>query len=434
MYGEQPPDAIDTRWVFRIYAALAWLAGFLLLSWGPMWFGTDLAGEPWGKAALIRVLGSIVIAAGCCAHSFAAVDHPPARRRGLYWFAAGHVVIWLVVLTQRMSIWGPGLADRVAQLLSGLAGVLIYMYLWGTSEDRDARGTLISLFGSATPPSAEQLRSQYERQIRDVARQEERNRLARDLHDSVKQQIFVIQTAAATAQARFDGDQAGARVALDQVRGSAREAMTEMQAMLDQLRAVPLENAGLVEALKRQCEALGFRTGARVEFKLGTLPRAGALPPGAHEAMLRAAQEALANVGRHARAGQVLVSLGSTLGHVELKIRDDGAGFDPNQSVRGQGIANLRARAAEFGGRFELISRPGSGTTVAFSVPYTTTGTARQYLRRAAASGVLLVTAIFVVAWTKTLGSAAISAIAAVGVVRYLVAYRRVQMRGEDTP
>jgi signal transduction histidine kinase len=290
---------------------------------------------------------------------------------------------------------------------------------------------LTSLFGSDNPDSADQLRSQYERQIREVARQEERNRLARDLHDSIKQQVFVIQTAAATAQARFDGDPAGAKLALEQVRGSAREAMTEMQVMLDQLRAVPLENAGLVESLKKQCEALGFRTGARVEFKLGDLPPTEALPPGAHEAILRAAQEALANVGRHARADSVLVSLGSPRGQFELRVQDDGGGFDPNRSSRGQGIANMRARAEEFGGKFELISQPGNGTSVVLSIPYTAFETPREYRRRAVTWGILLVVSILVVAGTKSGGMAATSVIAAIGFVRYTMAYRHMRLRTE---
>ena len=345
------------------------------------------------------------------------------------WFAAGHAVIWLVVLSQRLAIWGPGLAERAALLLFVL--VFVLFYLWATSEGDYAGGTPSSLFGSANPNSADRLRSQYEQQIREVARQEERNRLARDLHDSIKQQIFVIQTAAATAQARFDGDPAGARLALDQVRDSAREAVTEMQAMLDQLRAVPLENAGLVESLKKQCEALGFRTGARVEFKLGDLPPTEALPPGAHEAILRAAQEALANVGRHARAGNVLVSLGSVHGQVELRIQDDGAGFDPNQGYRGQGIANMRARAEEFGGKFELISQPGNGTNIAFSIPYTAGETPREYRQKAATCGVLLVISTLVLTRTKSGGMAAPAVIAAVGFVRYIVAYRRARTRSE---
>jgi signal transduction histidine kinase len=429
MYRGQRPEAIDTRWVFRAYAGLASLAGLLLLGWGPMWFGVDLAGEPFGKAALVRVLGSIMIAAGCCAAGFAAVDDPPGRRRGLFWFATGHAVIWLAVLTQQIAIWSPGLAETAVWLSFAVAFLLFY--LWATSEGELAHGVLGGLFWSANPNSADRLRSQYEQQIREVARQEERNRLARDLHDSIKQQIFVIQTAAATAQARFDADQAGAKLALEQVRSSAREAVTEMQVMLDQLRAVPLENAGLVESLKKQCEALGFRTGARVEFKLGNLPRAETLPPGAHEAILRAAQEALANVGRHARAGNVLVSLGSVHGHVELRIQDDGAGFDPNQSDRGQGIANMRARAEEFGGRFYLASGPGTGTSVAFSIPYTPAEVPREYLRRAVGWGLSLVILIPVLARWKSTVVVVMLAMAAVGVVRYTVAYRRVRMRSE---
>ena len=433
MYSGQRPEAIDTRCVFRAYAAVACFAGFLLLSWGPLWFGTDLAGERWGKAALIRVLGAIVIAAGCSGAGFAAVDHPLARRRGLFWFACGHTVVWQVLLAQQAAIWGPGLAEKAAQLAGAVAVVLWMIFLWGTSEDQPYAGAApISLFGGVRQGPAEQLRSQYEQQIREAARQEERNRLARDLHDSIKQQIFIMQTAAATAQARFDGDQAGAKEALEQVRGSAREAMTEMQVMLDQLRSVPLENAGLIESLKKQCEALGFRTGAQVEFKLGSLPANEALAPGAHGAILRVAQEALANVGRHARAGSVAVSLASARGHVELRIKDDGAGFDPNQDARGQGIANMRARAEEFGGTFELISQPGSGTSVAFSIPYTAAGTLREYRRKALQWGVLWAASFTLLAWTKSAGMmAAVSAVAALGVVRNMVAYRRVQRQSE---
>jgi signal transduction histidine kinase len=425
MYRGRRPEAIDTRWAFRIYAVLAGLTGLLLLSFGPAWFGTGPAG---GQAALIRVFGSIVLAAGCCAAGFAAVDQPHSRHRGLFWFAAAHTVIGLVVFTMA-AIRSPGIEQRIALLLWVV--VFVLFYLWATSEGEYRRATLVSLFGSATPDSGERLRSQYEHQIREAARQEERNRLARDLHDSVKQQVFVIQTAAATAQARFDLDQAGAKEALERIRGSAREAMTEMQAMLDQLRAVPLENAGLIEALKKQCEALGFRTGARVEFRLGNLPPAESLPPGAHEAILRMAQEALANVGRHARASNVLVSLTSVSGHVETRIKDDGAGFDPNQSHRGQGIANMHARAEELGGKLEVISRPGNGASVAFSIPYITAETAGEYRRRAATSSVLLMISIVYLAWEKSLFMAAMSAVAAAGVVRYTLAYRRSQTRNK---
>jgi signal transduction histidine kinase len=331
-------------------------------------------------------------------------------------------VILLCVLIQQSGPWGQGgVPELVAALLN--ATLLALLYLWQTAAGETERAPLISLFGDSRT-STQRLRSQYEQQIREAAGQEERNRLARDLHDSIKQQIFVIQTAAATAQARFDQDPAGARAALDQVRSSAREATAEMEAMLDQLRAAPLENAGLVEALKKQCEALGFRTGARVEFSPGKLPPAEALAPGAQQAVFRAAQEALANVGRHARAANVLVSLGSAGNDLELKIRDDGAGFDPNQSPRGMGIANMRERAEEFGGRFSMESRPGGGTSVTLSIP-STFSPPDVYRNRTLIWCAILSATILSAGWTKAPYAAALVVVAAIGLIREAAAYSR---------
>ena len=419
------PDAIDTRWVFRGYAGLAWLVGFLVLSWGPMWFGSHLADQQWGKAALIRVAGAFLIADGFCAAAMAAVEDAPSRRRGLLLFSIGHALFWLVLWIQQMAIWESALGDRVVQATSAVTFLLFY--LWATSEGEHQCSTLRSLFSSTAPDSTERLRSHYEQQIRAAARQEERNRLARELHDSIKQQIFVVQTAAATVQARLQGDPGGAREAVDRIREAARDAMGEMEAMLDQLRAAPLGNTGLVESLKKQCEALQARTGARVEFRLGTLPAAQALAPGAHEAVLRVAQEALANVGRHARAGCVRVSLDSNKGYVVLTVSDDGAGFDANQQDRGQGLGNMRARAEEFGGTFELTTAPGTGTSVAFSVPYTPADRPAEYRRRAVIAAALLACSVLVLLWTRTPGLAAVALVSLIGVVRYTLAFRRAQ-------
>jgi signal transduction histidine kinase len=238
------PDAIDTRIIFRSYAILAGLAGLAFLVWGERWLGSDLTGTSSGKAALVRVFGAILLAAGCFAVPLAAIDEPAARRRGLLWLGIGHTVVFCVRVIQPKAIWSRVLSDWAGALLFAAANVLLY--LWWTSEgDPTGEGVpspLISLFGGAAPSSADRLRSQYEQKIREAAGQQERNRLVRDLHDSIKQEIFVIQTAAATAQARFDEDPGGAKLALDQVRDSAREAMTEMEAMLDQLYAAPLEN------------------------------------------------------------------------------------------------------------------------------------------------------------------------------------------------
>jgi signal transduction histidine kinase len=350
---------INSQVVFRIYAAVAIVAGAVIVGTGPAWIGT---------AALTRVLGAVLLASGCWAITLSQLADPALRRVGLMWFAVAHYAVLIVADTQRIAMWGPDLAPSVQRITAGA----FYVILSVSSGLFIIVLTIVTrrYFSDKIVVQDRPLRSRYEQQIRLAGAQEERNRLARDLHDSVKQQIFVIQTAAATAQTRFNGDRSGAETALDQIRSSAREAMTEMEAMMDQLRFVPLENASLVEALKKQYEALGHRTGAQVEFRLGDLPPNEKLFPGSQQAIFRVAQEALANIGRHTRAKNVTVSLSSLMNRLELRIQDDGAGFDQLQISRGMGITNMRARAEEFGGHFSLTSSPGHGTTVVLSIPH----------------------------------------------------------------
>jgi len=207
------------------------------------------------------------------------------------------------------------------------------------------------------------------RQIGEAAAQEERNRLARDLHDSIKQQLFSINMGTATAQERWERDPEGARKALADVRRSAREAMVEMQAMLHQLRPEALSTAGLTEALREQCEALGYRSGAEVSFELGEPVPDDRLPPGAPEALFRIGQEMLANVARHARARKVRLWLGRQEGDVMLRVLDDGQGFDPAAKVSGMGLRNLKERAASLRGKLEVASAPGSGAELTVRIP-----------------------------------------------------------------
>ncbi len=207
--------------------------------------------------------------------------------------------------------------------------------------------------------------------VRDQAAQEERNRLARELHDSIKQQIFSINLGAAAAQARWENDPQGAKQALADVRRSAQEAMIEMEALLQQLSPVPLEKVGLQQALRDQGQALGYRTGAEVTVEFGDLPDDDQLPPGAQEDLFRIAQEGLSNVARHARARHVRLYLGQQTpnGPLVLEIHDDGQGFDTEAHPNGMGLDNIRQRAALLGGALELDSRPGMGTTLRVTVP-----------------------------------------------------------------
>lgn len=212
--------------------------------------------------------------------------------------------------------------------------------------------------------------------LRDAAGQAERTRLARDLHDSVKQQLYSIQAHLAAADARWEQDGSGARVALAHARTGARDAMREMAALLDRLQADPVEAQGLIDALRRQCEAIGFQTGAIVTTEFGTLPPAGRVESEVMNGVFRIGQEALANVARHARPLHVSVTAGietASRGREEfvLRVSDDGKGFDVNAAGESSsmGLRNMRERAREVDARLIVTSRPGQGTSIEVGVP-----------------------------------------------------------------
>jgi signal transduction histidine kinase len=433
MPGRHDFTALDTRLVLRVYAALVGVAGLLLIAWGPAWIAFDVPLHPFAGAGLIRLAGAGLVAAALVATAFSRADAATARGEGLLGLSLAHAVIYAVFALQTHAVWPSPAADIVAQLLFASALVLFGVSSIARNPRLEPRGPLARWFGAAARPSTEQLRSRYEEQIRAAAGQEERNRLARDLHDSIKQQLFAIQTSAAAAAARFDAAPADARHLVDEIRASAREAMTEMEAMLDQLRAVPLENVGLVEALKRQCEALGFRTGARVTFEAGPLPASDVLAPGAQQAIFRVAQETLANIGRHARAASVRVSLGQADAHVHLTIDDDGQGFS-GQGGTGMGLANMRARADEFHGTLEVVSRAGHGTRVRLELPLHHDDPDGSLAMRQIAWlwGSLLVLAVVLAVWQMPILFGAIAVVAAVGLREALRNWRELRARTGD--
>ena len=221
----------------------------------------------------------------------------------------------------------------------------------------------------------EEFRGQMLQQASEAAALEERNRIARDLHDSIKQQIFSISISAAAAKAHWSGNTAtqegvneGAREAVEDIQRSAKEAQVEMQALLQQLRSAPLENTSLVAALRTQAEALGYRIGAKMGVDIGELPTNDRLLPGTQEAIFRMVQEAFANIARHARATTVWLSLSEKDNMLHIEVRDNGQGFD-NAAKMGMGLANLRARATDLKGTMDITSAVGQGTTISAILP-----------------------------------------------------------------
>jgi signal transduction histidine kinase len=204
-------------------------------------------------------------------------------------------------------------------------------------------------------------------EAREKAALEERQRLARELHDSVSQALYGIALGAQTALERLEDNPPGAGEPLDYVLSLAEAGMAEMRALIFELRPESLEEEGLVAALGKQVAALEARHGIEVEDDLCEEPP---VPLPVKEAVYRIAQEALHNTVRHARAGKVMISLARDPGSTSVEIRDDGLGFDAGADFPGHlGLRSMRERAARIGGTLEVSSSPGSGTTVRARIP-----------------------------------------------------------------
>lgn len=196
----------------------------------------------------------------------------------------------------------------------------------------------------------------------------ERNRLARDIHDTLAQGftgVIVQLEAAEDARLRGLGDEADQHVrrAVDLARDSLREARRSIGA----LRPAPLDGGTLAEALPQLFRRMLAGTGVELEFAVrGT---ATALPSEWEDDLLRIGQEALTNVLRHARARRFHAVLAFDADGLRLELRDDGIGFDPGVRHDGFGLRGLHERAANLGATLHIDSRPGDGSCIAVRVP-----------------------------------------------------------------
>jgi signal transduction histidine kinase len=199
---------------------------------------------------------------------------------------------------------------------------------------------------------------------------EERSRLARDLHDSISQQLFSMTLTAQAARAQIEKNPARTAAQLERLQETAAAALAEMRALIFQLRPPGLSEQGLVVALQQHVAALGRREGLTVNLEVSGEER---YARGAEQAIYRIVQEALNNVVKHAGACRVAIALDLQPDRTTLRVSDDGTGFDPGvlepSNGRHLGLVSMRERAAELGGQMDLHSRPGQGTEVVVIVP-----------------------------------------------------------------
>ncbi len=202
----------------------------------------------------------------------------------------------------------------------------------------------------------------YERS-RELSVIEERNRLARDLHDSVTQTLFSLALTAEAAGTLIDRDSAAAKARIEQLRDMAREAAQEMRSLIFALRPAELEADGLAATLRKHVDTL--RRVRRIDIDL-RVEGERSLDPEIERGLYRIAQEALNNALKHAHAASVRVDL-DLRGPVTLTVSDDGAGFDPlDPQIRSKrlGLTSMEERAEAMGAALRIDSARGAGTTV----------------------------------------------------------------------
>jgi two-component system sensor histidine kinase UhpB len=196
------------------------------------------------------------------------------------------------------------------------------------------------------------------------AQEEERARVARDLHDEVNQSLtgllLRLEAAREAAPPRLEAE-------LAQTKALANQAMRELLSLARQLRPTALDDLGLAAAVAGQVEQLA---GGEITAEFGADGDFSDLDDDAQLVVYRVAQEALSNAARHSGAAEVGVRLRrESGGGVELTVADDGRGFAFDESEGGLGIAGMRERALLIGGELTIESRPGHGTTVRLVVP-----------------------------------------------------------------
>lgn len=318
----------------------------------------------------------------------------PPRRRALWVYLGGAGALWLALLTVDdgfllvgLNVFAPyclhtlgvGLAvvgafaggwlwqrfaavgalswqDAMIAALIAVSGAAMVGYVSSLARTNEERKRLLDEL-----EAAQDARAAAERQAGVAA---ERQRLARDIHDTLTQGLASIVMLLEAAEASSAAD-AGrhARRALR----VARDSLTESRRVVWALQPAPLTDGELPDALRTLVKDLSEESGAVGDTVVTGTPRP--LPAETQTALLRIAQEALSNVRRHAQASRVSVTLSYMADVVALDVQDDGAGIAPEPTRGGVGMRSMRERAAELGGEFAVESTPGEGVTIAVTLP-----------------------------------------------------------------
>lgn len=195
---------------------------------------------------------------------------------------------------------------------------------------------------------------------------EERRRLARDLHDTVSQQLFAIHMSASSMPKILERDIEVAKQVLEQLIQMSYHAQKQMRGLIAQLRPLELEGKSLTDALDKwfpdYCRQNGLQGSLEANVQ-------GSISEAKEHQLFLIIQEAMANVVKHAAAKQVVLSMNEMEHQYVLSISDDGKGFNRSAEPTSYGLSTMRERAQKLGGDTEIFSKPGSGTRIKVTIP-----------------------------------------------------------------
>jgi signal transduction histidine kinase len=267
-------------------------------------------------------------------------------------------IVPLILLLLSQGIRSPNLPMAVAITLIGVITVPVIGTVISTSMGQRRQLAVLVAELAAT-------RAESARLSREAGTAAERERLAREIHDTLAQGFTSIVTLAQAVEPELETDTAAAKRHVELIRATARENLAEARAMVAELTPSPLEES-LPAAVQRQCDRLAAETDATV-----TVHIAHDLPPqsmATDVVLLRAAQEAFANIRKHAHASAVTVELSFSDKGMRLAVTDNGIGL-AGGPAEGFGLRGMRARVAQVGGEMTVSPATGGGTTLTVEVP-----------------------------------------------------------------
>lgn len=279
----------------------------------------------------------------------------------------GAFVLTALTAWQQVTVAGKIDGNLFLTLAAAISGIVMALFINAIVEQSQQQRRLIS--------ELEETRSALAAAERQTGIIEERQRLAREIHDTLAQGFTSIVMHLEAADASFPDELRTLQRHLDQARRTARENLAEARRMLWALQPVALDRASLAEALTSLAARWTEESGVKADVTItGTIQT---LLPETEVTLLRAAQETLANARKYAKASQVSLTLSYIDGTVVLDVQDDGVGFDmaclcisqKGQTAGGFGLKSLRKRVEQLGGVLSIESAPAEGTTIAVALP-----------------------------------------------------------------